>query len=396
MRTPPPPLADHDAVLRASAHALTTDADTLRDQAELTAVPAPPFEERERAAAFRARLPAVLGEAAALDAEGNVVALRAGFRDDAPLVVSAHLDTVFAAGTDVTVRTEDGVMRAPGISDDGRGLAVLLALARAMAAGEVRTRRPVLFAATVGEEGRGDLRGARYLVGEAGAGRGATAFVSVDGAGIRRIVSRGLGSRRLRVTVRGPGGHSWIDWGTVNPVHALAAAVAETAARPGWDQDAATLTVARQGGGTAINAIPAEAWVEVDVRSGDAAVLAEAEATFRDAVARAVAGAPAKGRGTLEAEITLLGDRPAGSTHPAEPLVVAAVEATRAVGIEPELEISSTDANAAMAVGIPAVTLGGGGKAGGVHTLGEWYTNKRGPEGVLRALWTVLAVAGVE
>ncbi len=389
-------LMDDPRIASAVAHAAATDEETLADQIALTEVPAPPFAEEARAAAMTGLLMGAGLFEVRTDAIGNVLALRPGAAEASPIVLSAHLDTVFPAETPIVVRRDGDLIAAPGISDDGRGLAVLLAVARALDAGSIVTRAPVLFAATVGEEGVGDLRGAKHLMGPAGAGRGAAAFISIDGAGLDRVVAHGLGSRRFRLRVRGPGGHSWLDWGLANPIHALGRAVASLVALPLPRDPLTTLTVARWGGGTSVNAIAQEAWVEVDCRSASDEHLERTEAAVRDAVAAATAAENARAeRGVLEAHVERIGVRPAGTTDPDADLVRAARVATEAVGVEPVFALSSTDANAAMAAGIPAVTLGGGGEAGGAHTTDEWYRNVHGVEGVVRALYTVVLTAGM-
>lgn len=388
--------SDHPAVARAAALCLERDEETLAWQMELTAVPAPPFDEAERGRLMARLLEGVGARDVRTDAEGNVLASVPGAREEAPLIFSAHLDTVFDADVPITVARDGALLTGPGISDDGRGLAVVLAVVRALVAERVPLARPLLVAATVGEEGLGDLRGARWLVGPQGEGRQAAGFVSVDGAGLDRIVTRGVGSRRFRITVRGPGGHSWLDWGLANPIHALAAAVAELAGRALPTEPATTLTVARWGGGTSINAIPQEAWVEVDVRSGAENELEELEGWLRSVVERHVVDASAGRAGPgLSVDLERVGRRAAGRTDPEHPLVRAAVAATEVLGLTPVLSDSSTDANAAMAVGIPAVTIGGGGEAGHAHTTAEWYRNTEGPEGVLRALYTVVGFCGL-
>jgi acetylornithine deacetylase/succinyl-diaminopimelate desuccinylase-like protein len=390
------PLLDDPRVASAVAQADATDDETLDDQVALTAVPAPAFAEQGRAALMSTLLLDAGLDDVSLDEVGNVLAVRPGATDAPPVVLSAHLDTVFPAETPIVVRRKGDLLEAPGISDDGRGLAVLLAVARALDAGQVVTRAPVLFAATVGEEGVGDLRGAKYLVGPNGGGRGAAAFISIDGAGLDRVVAHGLGSRRFRLRVRGPGGHSWLDWGLANPIHALGCAVASLATLPLPHEPLTTLTVARWGGGTSVNAIAQEAWAEVDCRSVSDEHLERAEGAVREALAAATAAENARAeRGVLEAWIERIGVRPAGVTDPDAYLVRAARLATEAVGIEPVLALSSTDANAAMAAGIPAITLGGGGEAGGAHTTAEWYRNVRGVEGVVRAHYTVVLTAGM-
>lgn len=389
-------LLDDPRIASAVAHATATDEETLADQVALTEVPAPPFAEGARAAVMSALLLDVGLQEVRTDAAGNVLALRPGAADAPPVVLSAHLDTVFPAETPIVVTRDGDSLEGPGIADDGRGLAVLLAVARALDAGAISTRAPILFAATVGEEGVGDLRGAKHLVGPAGAARGAAAFISIDGAGLDRVVAHGLGSRRFRLRVRGPGGHSWLDWGLANPIHALGRAVASLVAVPLPTDPLATLTVARWGGGTSVNAIPQEAWAEVDCRSASDAHLERIEAEVREAVRVATADENARAEwGTLEAHVERIGLRPAGATDPEADLVRAARVATEAVGVNPLLALSSTDSNAAMAAGIPAVTLGGGGEAGGAHTTAEWYRNVRGVEGVARALYTVVLSAGM-
>lgn len=388
-----------DSALReALAYLSETDDRTLRDQIDLTEVPAPPFGEEARGA----RMAELLHEAGLArvdtDAEGNVLGWWDGVADAPPLVMSAHLDTIFPADTDVAVRVEGNVLRAPGISDDGRGLAALLAVARCLASVGPRPARPILFAATVGEEGLGDLRGAKHLFGEQGAAANADGFVSLDGAGLTRLVVGGLGSRRLRVCVRGPGGHSWSDRGTPNPIHALGDAVGDIAALALPVQPASSVTVARWAGGTSVNAIPAEAVLEMDLRSESAEQLERMETAIGQILEEAVrweSDRAEEGGPGLDLAVELIGDRPAGATDTEAPLVQAALSATRSLGVEPELATASTDANVPMALGIPAITLGAGGTAGRVHTLHEWYRNERGPEGPYRALLTALLATGV-
>jgi tripeptide aminopeptidase len=391
-------LLEQENVRRACEHIFETDDRTLRDQIALTEIPAPPFGEEIRAL----HMAELLGEAGLAnvhrDAVGNVVALRPGAEDRPPLVLSAHLDTVFPHGTDVAVRRDGDVLRAPGISDDGRGLAALVAVARALSLADVATRLPILFAATVGEEGSGDLRGVRHLFRTDGAAADAAGFISLDGAGTRYVVTRGLGARRFRVVLRGPGGHSWIDSGAPNPIHALGRAVGALAAWPTPTDPPLSLSVGRWGGGTSVNAIPEEAWAEVDLRSESSRHLQAGEERLRAILERSLAEENSRRtvkRRPLELEVNLVGRRPAGATDLQSALVESALEATRAAGVEPAITVSSTDANLPMSLGIPAVTLGAGGSAGEVHTTREWYRNDNGPAGIQRALHTVLLVAGL-
>lgn len=385
------------SVARAAALCVEDDERTLAWQTELTTIAAPPFQEERRAR----RMGELLAEAGAVgirtDAEGNVLADVPGPQGVAPLILSAHLDTVFAEDVPIAVTRDGDLLLGPGISDDGRGLAVVLAVVRALRRADVRLARPLLVAATVGEEGLGNLRGARHLVGPGGEGRTAAGFISVDGAGLDRVVARGVGSRRFRITVRGTGGHSWMDWGIANPIHALGAAVHRLASAPLATEPLTTLTVARWGGGTSINSIPQEAWLEVDTRSTSEEQLERLEGALRSEVERAVVDESARGSAqALTVEPERVGRRVAGATDRDHPLVRAVVAATEEVGSSALLTESSTDANAAMAVGIPAVTVGGGGEAGLSHTTEEWYRNVRGPEGVLRALYAVVLFCGLE
>ncbi|MSR35839.1 MAG: M20/M25/M40 family metallo-hydrolase [Gemmatimonadetes bacterium] len=370
---------------------------TLRQQRELTEIAAPPFGEGPRSERMAELMAAAGLERTERDALGNVVAWW-GRASRAPLVVSAHLDTIFPQGTDVRVRQDGDRWIGPGISDDGRGLAALLALARALANGGIRPHRPILFAATVGEEGEGDLRGVRYLFRRGGPAAEAAAFISLDGAGLSRIVTGGLGSRRFRLTVRGPGGHSWVDWGTPNPIHALGRAVAAFTELALAQEPRTTLSVGRWSGGTSVNAIPQDAWVELEVRSQSLAEIDSLDARIRQSADDALANVnqSANGRGRVQLAVEVIGDRPAGETETGAPLVRAAMAATQAVGAAPELAVSSTDANIPMSLGIPAVTMGAGGEAGLAHTTDEWFRNKGGPEGILRALLTVLRAADRE
>jgi tripeptide aminopeptidase len=381
------------AVRDAQRFVADDDQRVLAEQCELSEIPAPPFGEAARARRMAELFREIGLEHVELDSEGNVLGWLGRRRGD-PLIVSAHLDTVFPEGTDVRVHRKGDRLIGPGISDDGRGLAALLGLARALGRG-LDLRLPLLFAATVGEEGTGDLRGVRHLFRPGGPAQRARGFISLDGAGMNRIVASGLGSRRFRVIVHGPGGHSWVNWGTANPIHALGEAVSRWTRMSLPDDPPATLTVARWGGGTSINAIPQEAWVELEIRCVSEDVLARLETSIRRTltdVLNGVAATAAPGTEGLRAGVEDIGTRPAGETDSREVLVQAAVAATRALDATPELAVSSTDANIPMSLGIPAITMGAGGEAGSAHTTDEWYRNVQGPDGILRALLTILLV----
>ncbi len=391
-------LLEHPSVREARERIFEDDERTLEVQAALTEVPAPPFGEGPRGERMGELFREVGLTKVRRDEVGNVLADLPG-AGGPPLLVSAHLDTIFAEESEISVRREEGRMVAPGISDDGRGLAGLWALARALVHAETPLTHGLRFVATVGEEGPGDLRGVKHLFGPEGEGRPCRGFVSLDGAGIGRIVTRGLGVRRLRLSVRGPGGHSWVDRGTPNPIQALAAAVEEAGRVPLGGEPPTGLTVARWGGGSSINAIPREAWIEVDLRSESENDLRRVEERVRQIAAAAVGAENARqsdGPEPLTLGIDVIGERPAGATNPDARLVRAAVDATLAVGCQPSLVASSTDANVPMSMGIPAVTMGAGGEAGNAHTPDEWYGNRQGPEGILRALLTVLLTVGLD
>ena len=329
---------------------------------------------------------------------GNHLVLTRPGRSDQSIAMVSHLDTVFPLDTPIRIRREHGRVHAPGISDNCRGLAALLAIARALLHAGVRPAAPVVFAANVGEEGVGDLRGVKHLFREGSPWRDIRAFISVDGTGLRRIVTRGVGSRRFRATVEGPGGHSWADWGAPNPVNALGLGIAELARISPPKQPRTVLTVGRIAGGTSVNAIPDSAWLELDLRSEAGAPLHDLEARVRRIFAQATAEANSRrrrGTAALSLDMQLIGDRPTGETALTADIVRAARAATRAVGETPEMVSSSTDANIAMALGIPAIALGAGGEAGGTHTLEEWYSNDKGPEGIERVMLTVLGITGL-
>lgn len=388
--------AVHAALAGARARLAARDAAIVRMQAEIAGVAAPTFDEGERGA-WVARRFATLGlDDVRTDAIGNVVARRRGSAALPPVVVCAHLDTVFPRGTDLTAHERGSRLVAPGIGDNARGLAVMLALAEEVDGARLRTRHPVEFIATTGEEGLGDLRGAKHYFANA---ERALAVVAVDGAGDERIVHRALGSRRYRVTYRGPGGHSWAAFGVPNAVHAAAACAARLAALPLPREPRTTLSVGRIGGGISVNAIPDEAWLEVDLRSTAPEHLDRLEAEVRLA-ARAAADEEnlrrAIGTPVLGLALTCIGDRPCGEVAADHPLVRVAREATRLVGRSPELSTASTDANVPISLGIPAIAIGGGGRGGDAHTPGEWYENVEGTVGIARALTIVCAMAGME
>lgn len=378
----------------ARAALAAADEGVLREQVTLSTIPSPTGGESARGAHVAARFHALGLRNVRVDEAGNVLGLRPGTGDDAPVVICAHLDTVFPADEDVRVRRSGARLAGPGIVDNARGLAGMLALARVIDGSTLRTRRPILFVATVGEEGGGDLRGAKHLF--ARFNRIPACCIALDGAGDDRIVHRALGARRFRITYRGAGGHSWAAYGVPNPVHAAGSAAARLAAMPLPRQPRTTLSVCRIGGGISVNAIPEEAWLEVDLRSSSADVLAGCVADIRAAVhaaAREENSRRAPGTEPLSYDVAMIGDRPCGATSEHHPLVRIASAATRAIGRVPELVTASTDANVPISHGIPAIAIGAGGRGGGVHTPAEWYDNTDGALGLARALTIVVAAA---
>jgi tripeptide aminopeptidase len=364
-------------------------------QIAITEIPAPEFAEKERGA-FLAKLFAANGLDVHTDFVGNVIGERAGSAGKDVVLVVAHLDTVFPADTPVQVKRVQGRLEAPGISDDGTGLATIVGLARAMDQAKVKTQGTVILCADVGEEGEGNLRGVRELL-NTYKGR-IRAVIAIDGAATDYVTTVALGSRRLEVTVEGPGGHSWSDFGMPNPITALARGIVEFSHQPLPSEPRSTFNFGVISGGNSVNSIPTRADVKVDLRSEDDAELARLEnelrKTFSDAVAAEMAAASANS--PLKLRVNLIGVRPAGRLPEDSPLLAAIENADRYLGNRSRAESSSTDANLPLAQGIPAIAIGGGGAGGGAHSLNEWYDPAGRELGLKRALLTILAIAGVQ
>ncbi len=388
-----------EAVRRAFQFFESSAAAITEEHAAICRIPSPPFGEAERALYLAEKFRETGLSRAHVDDEGNCVALRQGSSDGPLLVVSAHLDTVFPPGTDFTVRREAGKLFAPGIADDGCGLAALIALAQALASCSIRTEGSLLFVGTVGEEGEGNLRGVRHLFTASEWAKRIDAFISFDGPGVERITHAALGSRRYRVVLRGTGGHSWGDFGAANPVHAMGRAVARLASYPAPTDPRTTFNVGRIEGGAGINVIPRDAAMNVDLRSASAEELRRLDAFFRRAVRESVDdenGARRAGDPPLELDLKLIGDRPSGETPPDTLIVRLAEEATRFFGYQPRLDRSSTDSNIPISLGTPAITLGAGGFSGNSHTLDEWYDPRGRETGLKRALLVILGLIGIK
>ena len=334
---------------------------------------------------------------AAIDAEGNVIALRKGSGGGRPkLVLSAHLDTVFPEGTDVTVKEKDGVILAPGIGDNSRGLAALLSLIKAMNANEIATVGDILFVGTVGEEELGNLRGVKALFRDHA---DIDAFISIDGLGVTRVVNRATGSHRYEFIFTGPGGHSFQEFGLPSAIHAMGRAIAKISDLQTPSDPKTTFTVGTVSGGTSVNAIAAEARMAVDMRSNSTDELLKLEARLLDLVKQAVAEENARWKtDKLSVEVKLIGDRPAGTVAMDSPVVEATRRAIAAItrGLSPTFGGASTDSNIAMSLGIPAVTIGGGGEGGNWHSRNEWYKQVDAYYGPQSALLTALMLTGLD
>jgi tripeptide aminopeptidase len=368
----------------------------LAEQKLITEIPAPPYKESVRAAYYLKRFQELGFKDASIDAEGNVIGLRKGSGGGPKLVVSAHLDTVFPEGTDVTVKEKDGVILAPGIGDDSRGLAALLSLIQAMNANDIKTVGDVLFVGTVGEEELGNLRGVKALFRDHADIDG---FISIDGLGITRIVNQGTGSHRYEMIFRGPGGHSFQEFGLPSAIHAMGRAIAKISELRPPSEPKTTFTVGTVVGGTSVNAIAAEARMAVDMRSDSTEELLKLEARLLDVVKDAVGQENARWNSDkIAVEIKLIGDRPAGIVAMDSPIVQATQRAVAVVTRAPRVTFagSSTDSNWAMSRGIPAVTIGGGGEGGNWHSRNEWYKPVDAYYGPQNALLTILALTGLD
>ncbi|MGE8320914.1 MAG: M20/M25/M40 family metallo-hydrolase [Comamonas sp.] len=366
----------------------------LGDLKALTEIPAPPFKEKARAEFFLSRLQALGLTDAYLDKEGNAIGIRKGTGHGPKLVVSAHLDTVFPEGTDVTVKEKDGRLYAPGISDDTRGLAVLLSWLKVLNDNQVQTVGDLVFVGNVGEEELGNLRGMKALFRDHPDIDGMVGLEPDEGV---RVTVQGTGSHRYEVTFRGPGGHSFGAFGTPSAIHAMGRAIARigdvrTPANP-----KTTFTVGKVDGGTSVNSIAGDARMTIDIRSNGGAELLAAEQQILDAVRDGVADENRRWNSDkLSYQTRLIGDRPAGATPLDGRIVQAAMRAIRGAGREPRLSGSSTDANVPLSLGIPAVILGSGGKTGGFHARDEWFDPKDAWQGAQVSLTAVLGMVGVE
>lgn len=375
--------------------------ETTEDLITLTEVLAPPFMETERGKVFAGMLKEAGVDSIWTDKVGNVIGLRKGTSGESGYVgVDAHLDVVFPEGTDVTVQKVGDTLKAPGIGDDTRGLAMLISMLKAMNKANIKTKKDILIVGSVGEEGLGDLRGMKYMFNESGLD--IASWIAIDGGSIGRISNAGLGSKRYKLVISGKGGHSWGAFGLANPHHALGKAI-DIFSKDAWAYTSGEIpktsfNVGRIGGGTSVNSIPFESWMEVDMRAIDPKNLDEIEAIFKKSVEKAIAEYNASGiKGEVSYELIKIGDRPSGELSPSLPLIQKTMAATQYFGVTPSLGRGSTNINIPVSKGIPSVCIGRGGKGGGAHSLHEWFLNDEpGDESIQLALLITLAEAGLE
>jgi acetylornithine deacetylase/succinyl-diaminopimelate desuccinylase-like protein len=365
---------------------------TLGQQVSICEIAAPPFGEARRAAEFRRRLAALGLRNVRIDAEGNAIGERPGTGDGPTVVIAGHLDTVFPETTDVRTRRVGGRIYGPGIGDDCRGLAVVLAVARAFQRAGVRTNGTLIFVGNVGEEGPGNLRGVRHLYEKELKGR-IDYFISVDGTGLG-VTSRAVGSNRYRVTYKGPGGHSYGDFGMPSPIHALGRAISRIADLQVPSAPKTTFNVGIIRGGTSVNSIAFEASMDVDMRSESAQALSDVDARVRRVLVEALDAENARAqdaKARLALAIDTIGIRPAGTQPDTAAIVRAAQAAAGALGFTVRPGASSTDANFPIGLGLPGIAIDGGGRGDGAHSLDEWYED--GSQGWLGPQWAALIVA---
>lgn len=368
----------------------------LEEQIRLSEIPAPPFQEAKRALAYKKRFEELGLKNVRIDFAGNVLGERPGRAPKPHLVFSAHLDTVHPPETDVRVKRDGSILRGPGIADDARGLAVLLGVIESMNHANIVTQGPITFAGTVGEEGLGDLRGVKHLFNEEFKGR-IDRFISIDGAGLT-ITNRGVGSFRYRVTYFGPGGHSFGSFGVANPIHAMGRLIAKIADFQVPDKPKVTFNVGRIMGGTSVNTISPSATAEIDMRSVDPKELRAIDEKFRAAVKLALSEENErwKNRGKIDVQLEMVGNRPGGVTPANSPVTRAVISVTQAIpgGENGSLRESSTDANIGQSLGIPSLTIGGGGASQGAHSPREFFDSTHSYLGTQRALLVAIALAG--
>ena len=392
-------LAEASDISKALSLIREYDDQTIENQIKLTKMEAPSFKEHKfsKPKLFAGLLKEYGADSVWTDSVGNVIALRKGTKREKVLAVAGHMDTVFPEGTDVKVTRSNDTLYAPGIADDNRGLTTVLTIFRVLNKCDIQTKSDILFIGDVGEEGLGDLRGMKYLFRQGGPR--IDAFISIEPGGVSQVINGALGSHRYKIIFKGPGGHSWGNFGLANPVHAMGQAITtfvKNADRYISDGIKTSYNVGKIGGGTSINSVPFSAWMEVDMRSLNQKRLIEIDTLFHHAVKFGLdqqnnirrSGPP------LTVDIEMVGNRPSGHTDSGTPLVQRAMAASKYLGENPHLTTISTDSNIPISKGIPAVTLGGGGESGKSHSLHEWFLNKEGYKGIQKVFLVVAAQAG--
>ena len=383
-----------------SAFKIITDLEpqTKKDHITLTEIAAPPFKEQKRAEKFREMLQAAGVDKIWIDKAGNVIALKKGRSGKKTIVIEGHLDTVFPEGTDVTVKQRGDTLYAPGIGDDTRGLVAVLTILRAMQKAKINTEADIYFVGTTGEEGLGDLRGVKELFN--GSLPKIDSYISIDGGGSGEIITKAVGSRRYRITYKGPGGHSYGSFGLVNPHNASARAInyfikdADVFTKTGIKT---TYNIGVMGGGTSVNAIPFESWMEVDMRSESAKRLASIDQLLKSALQRALKDENKMKRSgdDLTVDIKIIGERPTGEQSVLLPLIQRCMASNEVLGLKTSIGVLSTNANLPISRGVPGICIGGGGIEGGAHSLNEWWLNKDGRIAIQQALLLLVAEAGL-
>jgi tripeptide aminopeptidase len=392
-------IAEMRSVHASFAYLHSQEMEFRRWQRELTEIPAPPFGEAARSEWLRQRFTALGLDSVQVDDLGNVLGvLHSGI--DAPVTgISAHLDTVFPQGTALKTREEANRLYGPGISDNAAGVTALLAVATALKRAQLKPATNILFIGNVGEEGEGNLRGMRHLFSASPWREAIRSLLVIDGAGTDTYVNQALGSRRFEITFRGPGGHSWSDFGVPNPIILLSRALARFSEVQAPESPRTTFNVGVVSGGTSVNSIPESATARVDLRSASMEEMQKLEDRLRECVAEAWREAPLSHRsGELKVTLAIesIGDRPAAEL-PANARILQIVRAVdKHLRIESFPRIASTDANVPLSLGIEATTIGAGGDGGGAHTLREWFDCSNRDLGLKRILLVLLALTGVK
>src|SRR5579864_2110025 len=379
-------LMDDASVKSALDAAKRNEAHFIDEEVRICQIAAPPFHEQTRGQELERLFQEANLENVRIDKAGNVIGVRPGASPHPNFVLAAHLDTVFPEGTDVTVHRDGSILKGPGIGDDCRGLVVMLGVIRALNEANVKTPGTITFVADVGEEGLGDLRGTKNLFNDSLKGQ-IDKFISVDGTGLS-VTNVGVGSYRYRVEFKGPGGHSFGAFGMANPIQAMGRAIAKIDTIEVPSSPKTTFNVGRIGGGTSVNAIPFECWMEVDMRSADKDSLETVHAKYKTAVAQAIDEENKRwnNRSPVSVSNELVGYRPAGATPENSPIVTTAVAVSKVFGFSGRLGEGSTDSNVPMNRGIPAVTIGAGGRGSGAHSLNESFETTNSYLGTQRAL----------